>query len=185
MLVEETRHCNTLLGRKNVGKTQLLATFAKSVRKVVGSSLIIVNLSCDSDRQTPRHELCIRLNIRVDSEWNSINKQLSKKFLKVLFIIDEFNLVYTNLFKGNGEAYIREVLVIGGSRSGLYHCILARTESDEFTWVKLIDVDNIDPNLQSTLLLELADLGYLAFIEEGFICKIGFHSSRIYLAVSQ
>ncbi|RYH04734.1 hypothetical protein EON65_46690 [archaeon] len=55
------------------------------------------------------------------------------------------------------------------------------TQSEGFTWVELIDVDNIDPNLQSALLFELADLGYLAFKEEGLIRKVGFYSSRIHL----
>eukprot|EP01031_Cornospumella_fuschlensis_P028914 gene28914-34893_t len=322
-LVNETRHNKTLIGRKNVGKTQLLTTFAKAIRDAcdaAGRKLIIVELSCDVHERSPKHELCRRLNIRASSDWKYIEQKLAEKRSKVLFIIDEFNLVYTNLFKGNGKEYVRDVLAIGGAKSGLYHCILSGsssllrrlitakvtdeerlkcklenytgvdlngtkfavhtilpfnrqhdleklvaffrakyerdslnpiiniesmvietgghpglvqnyirtlvfsndkhtiglrgltsqsdpvkyallekvmravgelqssrgvhsrdTQSEEFTWVELIDVDNIDPNVPSSLLFELADLGYLAFIEEGLIRKVGFYSSRIYL----
>eukprot|EP00981_Chlorochromonas_danica_P010679 scaffold3335_cov234-Ochromonas_danica.AAC.5 len=322
MLVNETRHNKVLIGRKSVGKTQLLTTFSKAVHDITGrNELLIINLSCDVDKLSPKHKLCESLNLDVASEWKYIEKVLTKRGLKVFFTIDEFNLVYTNLFKDSGEDYIRDVLAIGGDISGKYHCILSGsssllrrlisakvtaeevrqkwlvnytgidlngskfevhtilpfnrqrdldelvdffmkkfnrcsrdqlvnlqtlvietggfpgliqkyirilsfshdkhniglrglslhsdsekydvlvkvmkavaelqsssamhsdedTQSEEFTWVELIDVDNIDPHLQSSLLFELADLGYLAFVEEGLIRKVGFYSSRIYL----
>ncbi|RYH04733.1 hypothetical protein EON65_46685 [archaeon] len=129
MLVNEIRRNKTLIGRKNVGKTQLLTTFSKAVRDVAGRNLIIVDLSCDVDKLSPKHELCKCLEIHVNSDWKNIEQKLADKRLKVLFIIDEFSLVYTNLFEGNGEEYVRDVLAIGGSKSGLYHCVLSGSSS--------------------------------------------------------
>jgi hypothetical protein len=319
MLANETRHNKALIGRKNIGKTRLLSAFACAVRHVAQSGLFIIELSCDVHTRTPRQTLCERLKLHADTNWESIQKKLVKKGMKVLFIIDEFNLIYTNLFK-NGEEYVREVLAIGGDKSGLYHCILSGsssllrrlitakvtpqekansnlvnytgvdlngtkysvhtilpfnhqkdlenlvdffmklygrsslntpiniqaliietggypgliqnyvrtqkfssdkhtiglrslteesdpekhkllndlktavtelqssrtvhrsdTQSEEFTWVELVDVDNFARSTPNSRLYELADLGYLVFIEEGLIRKAGFFSSRIYL----
>lgn len=61
------------------------------------------------------------------------------------------------------------------------------TQSDVFTWMELINVDNVhrsmgNPNLLDyPLLFEMSDLGYLVFEEVASIRKVGFYSPRIYL----
>jgi hypothetical protein len=128
-LINDTRFRRTLLGRKGVGKTLLLTAFANAVQTIpFANKVIVVHLNCARTKELPKSALCRRLQVSPDLDWDQVDAEVISREPKVLFLVDEFNLVFHRDFE-RGREYIADIQAIGEDIQGLYHCILSGSSS--------------------------------------------------------
>jgi hypothetical protein len=79
---------------------------------------------------------------------------------------------------------VRELKSMRSLSPSTLHTPEGDADSVEFTWTTLISVDHIDRNVQQSVLYNLADSGYLQYLDREVDKRIGFYSPRIYLEMS-
>eukprot|EP01031_Cornospumella_fuschlensis_P035535 gene35535-43085_t len=126
----DTRFRRTLLGRKGVGKSVLLSTFADAIRNIAFSSnVIVILLSCSSSEESsPKTALCSAAKVSRDLTWEELWSLQVIRSRKVFFLIDEFNFAF-HKSSLRGRDYISDVQGIGEEMLGLCHCILSGSSS--------------------------------------------------------
>lgn len=130
-LIDRNRFRRLLLGRKAVGKTLLLQRMCQNVQ-IISPTIVAVYMTLDSNTTTPFRHIANQLGIaeRIVSE-TTINEHLRNHNQKIFLVIDELQLLFTQLYEnGFANQFIDELGVLGGSTEGTIHAIVTGSSTD-------------------------------------------------------
>lgn len=133
--LKSNRFRKLLLGRKNVGKTVLVKSLLNAC--ITDFVCIYENLQTSGGRSLPFKRIWNELNklklvdsVPDETSCEDLIEQLHKCGKNVFFVVDEFQLIFSNKFERTFSVdYTSEMCTLADSRDGRIHCIITGSSS--------------------------------------------------------